>query len=84
MAKARKNPARFDHKNKQIILYKWFDEKTKNPRNPEFKILIGYTTNFPTYEIVVRDDISVKEGQEHYKGLTYEYMESKLFSYQAI
>ncbi len=83
MAKARKNPARFDHENHEIVLYKWFAEKSKNPRNPEFKMLISYTTNFPTYKIVIRDDINVKETQEHYKGLTYEYMETYIRKYES-
>lgn len=82
MAKTRKNPARFDHENHEIILYKWFAEKSKNPRNPEFKMLISFTTNFPTYKIVIRDDINVKEGQEHYRGLTYEYMETYIKKYE--
>lgn len=82
MAKVRKNPARFDHENHEIILYKWFAEKSKNPRNPEFKMLISYTTSFPTYKIVVRDDIDVNITQEHYKGLTYEYMETYIKKYE--
>ncbi len=82
MAKVRKNPARFDHENHEIILYKWFAEKSKNPRNPEFKMLISYTTSFPTYEIVIRDDIEVNSTQEHYNGLTYEYMKWYIGKYE--
>ena len=82
MAKVRKNPARFDHENHEIVLYKWFAEKSKNPRNPEFKKLISYTTSFPTYKIVVRDDIEVNVTQEHYNGLTYEYMKWYIEKYE--
>ena len=82
MAKARKNPARFVHENHEIILYKWFAEKSKNPRNPEFKMLVSYTTSFPTYKIVIRDDIEVNSTQEHYNGLTYEYMKWYIGKYE--
>ena len=82
MAKVRKNPARFDYENHEIILYKWFAEKSKNPRNPEFKTLISYTTSFPTYKIVIRDDIEVNVTQEHYNGLTYEYMKWYIGKYE--
>lgn len=69
MAKVRKNPARFDHENHEIVLYKWFAEKSKNPRNPEFKMLISYTTSFPTYKIVIRDDIEVNSTQDRVNEL---------------
>lgn len=37
-------------------------------------MLIKLTKDFPTYEIKIRDDIKEKKTQEHYKGLTYDYM----------
>ena len=82
MAVTRKIPARFAHENHEIVLYKWFAEKSKNPRNPEFKKLISYTTSFPTYKIVIRDDIEVNANQEHYNGLTYEYMKWYIEKYE--
>ena len=84
MAKTRKNPARFDHANKVIILYKWFDEKARNPKSKEFKMLVEYSKSFPTYEIVVRDDINTNSNQEHYKGLSYDYMREYIRRYEPI
>lgn len=82
MAKSRKIPAKFDHVNKQIILYKWFAEKAQYTKNKEYKTLIGFTADFPTYEVVIREDIDVNENQEHYKGLTYEYMKWYIGKYE--
>ena len=82
MAATRKTPARFDHINKQIILYKWFAEKAQYTKNKEYRTLIGFTKDFPTYEVVIRNDIDANRNQEHYKGLTYEYMERYIRKYE--
>lgn len=82
--KTRINPARFDHANNQIVLYKWFAEKAKNPKNKEFKILAGYIKSFPSYEVVVREDIKINGNQEHYEGLTYGYMREFIRRFEPI
>ncbi|MBQ2904009.1 MAG: hypothetical protein IJE48_06400 [Clostridia bacterium] len=84
MAKARKNPARFDHANNKIILYKWFDEKARSPKNKEFKMLVEYTRSFPTYKIEVREDINTNNNQEHYKGLSYDYMKEYIKRFEPV
>ncbi len=85
MAKSRKriNPARIDYANKQIILYKWFAEKAKNPKNKEYKMLVEYVKSFPNFEVVIREDINANSNQEHYKGLTYDYMREYIKRYES-
>ena len=82
MAKARKNPARIDYANKQIILYKWFAEKAKNPKNKEYKMLVEYVKSFPNFDVVIREDIIINDNQEHYKGLGYDYMREYIRRYE--
>ena len=82
MAATRKNPARIDYENKQIILYKWFAEKAKNPRNKEYKMLVEYVKNFPNFNVVIREDIEINSKQEHYNGLSYEYMKWYIEKYE--
>lgn len=86
MAKSRKNvnPARFDHANNRIVLYKWFSEKAKNPKSKEYKILIGYIKNLPNYEVVVRENIDTNSNQEHYKGLSYDYMKEYIKRFEPV
>lgn len=82
MAATRKNPARIDYENKQIILYKWFAEKAKNPRNKEYKMLVEYVKNFPKFNVIIREDIEINSKQEHYNGLSYEYMKWYIEKYE--
>lgn len=84
MAKSRKkvNPARIDYANKQIILYKWFAEKAKNPKSKEYKMLVEYVKSFPNFEVVIREDIKTNSNQEHYEGLTYDYMKEYIRRYE--
>ena len=84
MATTRKNPVRFDHAKHEIILYKWFEEKARYPENAEYKMLSDYMKTFPNYTIIVRKDIKKNTKQEHYKGLTYEYMETYIRKYEPI
>ena len=65
---------RIDYANNTIVLYKWFAEKAQNPANKEFRTLSKYIKNLPGFDVCVRADIKKKEGQEHYNGLTYDYM----------
>lgn len=74
MAKSKKFPAIIDHEKHEIILYKWFYEKSRHPKNTEFGMLVEYVKSFPTYTIRVREDIKKNPNQEHYNGLTYDYM----------
>lgn len=73
MAKANTG-VRIDYANNTIVLYKWFSEKAQNPANKEFHVLSKYMKNLPGFTVTVRPDIKKNEGQEHYNGLTYDYM----------
>lgn len=74
MAKTNKTGVRIDYANNTIVLYKWFSEKAQNPANKEFHVLSKYMKNLPGFTVTVRPDIKKNEGQEHYNGLTYDYM----------
>lgn len=74
MAKTNKTGVRIDYANNEIVLYKWFAEKAQSPANKEFHILSRYIKTLPGFSVCVRADIKKNEGQEHYNGLTYDYM----------
>lgn len=82
--KTRINPARIDHDKNEIVLYKWFAEKSKNPKSKEFKILTGYIMSLPNYKVVVRENIKTNSNQEHYEGLTYDYMKEYIRRFEPI
>lgn len=83
MAKTR-TPVKFDHVNNQIILYKWFEEKARYPKNKEYKMLADFIKSFPNYTVTVREDIKTNSKQEHYKGLSYEYMENYIKRFEPV
>lgn len=74
MAKTNKTGVRIDYANNEIVLYKWFAEKAQNPGKKEFHVLATYIKKLPGFSVCVRDDIKINTIQEHYKGLTYDYM----------
>ena len=82
MSTTRKIPVRFDHAKHEIILYKWFEEKARYPENAEYKMLSDYMKTFPNYTIIVRKDININTKQEHYNGLSYEYMKWYIEKYE--
>lgn len=47
-------------------------------------MLANYMRSFPNYTITVRKDIKKNAKQEHYKGLTYEYMKTYIRKYEPI
>ena len=74
MKKNDKAGIRVDYATNTIILYRGFAEKAKNPLSEEFAILSKYIKELPGFTVQVRSKIKKNESQEHYKGLTYEYI----------
>ncbi len=68
-----KNPIKLDLEKHCIIINRQFGIHASVIGSPEYKQLSEVKSNFPNFEIVIRT-IS-QPSSEHYKGLTYEYME---------
>lgn len=68
-----KNTLKLDHEKQQIIMDRTFAKKSENTRSDEYRHLQEVRRDYPLYT-VVRRQIRQKPNQEHYKGLTYDYM----------
>jgi len=62
---------------KTIEMTKAFAKAASNPRSEEYALLQRVLQDYPTYEEVIKE----KKSQEHYAGLTYEYMETYIMSH---
>ena len=65
---------------KTIEMTKAFAKAAANPRSEEYALLQRVRQDYPTYEEVTRT-IKKKKSQEHYAGLTYEYMEDYILTH---
>jgi hypothetical protein len=71
--KQAKTPIKVNFESHAIIVSRPFAIRAANPHSPEYQQLTNVQTHYPDYEIVVR---TIKQpSSEHYKGLTYAYME---------
>lgn len=52
---------------------KTFSKLAENARSEEYSILQSVRKDYPDY-IVTKREIKKNSAQEHYKGLTYDYM----------
>ena len=60
---------------KTIEMTKAFAKAASDPRSDEYALLQKVRNDYPTYSVVKRT-VKHKKSQEHYAGLTYEYMET--------
>lgn len=68
-----KNPIKVDFSKRVIVVSRPFSLRAGCPSSAEYFQLAEVQRSFPDYKIVVR---TIKKGNnEHYKGLTYAYME---------
>lgn len=67
------NYAKLDHKNHRIVMDRTFAKNAEVLGSDEYKMLQLCRRDYPTYT-VVRREIKKNTNQEHYHGLTYEYM----------
>ena len=72
MAKAT-SPMHLDFEKGLIILNSTFAKKARMIGSPEYNQFQKVHNEFPTFTIIQRQ-IKKKSDQEHYKGLTYDYM----------
>ena len=67
------NYAKIDHANRRIIMDRTFAKNSEIVGSVEYNQLQACRKDYPTYE-VVRREIRKNPTQEHYKGLTYDFM----------
>lgn len=67
------NYAKLDHKNRRIVMDKAFAKNADIVGTAEYNQLQACRRDYPTYS-VVRREIKKNPNQEHYKGLTYDFM----------
>lgn len=70
-----KNTLRVLHNKRQIVMDRTFDKLSQDPRSTEYALLQSVRRDYPSYA-VIRHTIKKNPNQEHYKGLTYAYMEN--------
>lgn len=68
-----KNSIKLNHEKGLIIMDKTFSKLAENARSKEYSILQSVRKDYPDY-IVTKREIKKNSAQEHYKGLTYDYM----------
>ena len=67
------NYAKLDHVNHRIVMDRTFAKNAEILGSDAYKMLQLCRQDYPTYT-VVRREIKRNTNQEHYRGLTYEYM----------
>lgn len=65
---------------KTIEMTKAFAKAAADPRSEEYALLQQVRRDYPRYKVTQRT-IKHKKSQEHYAGLTYEYMETYIMSH---
>ncbi len=65
---------------KTIEMTKAFAKAASDPRSDEYALLQQVRRDYPRYKVTQRT-IKHKKNQEHYAGLTYEYMENYIMNH---
>lgn len=68
------------HKKAVIEVNTTFAKMMENPFSDEYRLLQELRRDYPVYSVTLRQ-IKRNASQEHYRGLTYEYMESYIRKY---
>ena len=77
-----KNTVRLDHKDHRIVMDATFAKLSSNVRNAEYAILQSVRRDYPDYVVTTRQ-IKRNPSQEHYKGLTYDYMRDYINAHES-
>ena len=75
-----KNYIKLDHENRKIVMDRTFASKAELVGSEEYNLLQQCRRDYPTY-LVTRKTIKKKATQEHYRGLTYDYMKEYINKY---
>ena len=76
------NILKLDHSNSNIVMDRTFAKKAEIVGSREYLLLQDCRRDYPFYT-VTRRTINKKPDQEHYRGLTYEYMENYITAHDA-
>lgn len=74
------NGLKIVHEKNTIEMSKAFSKASGNPQSQEYVLLQRVRRDYPDYDLVTRS-IKKKASQEHYAGLTYDYMETYIMSH---
>lgn len=74
------NGLKIVHEKNTIEMSKAFSKASGNPHSQEYVLLQRVRRDYPDYDLVTRS-IKKKASQEHYAGLTYDYMETYIMSH---
>lgn len=75
------NTLKINHATRQLIMDRTFAKKSMDTRSEEFQHLQSVRAAYPDY-LVVRHQIRKKPNQEHYRGLTYDYMRDYICTHE--
>ena len=75
-----KNYMKLDHQNRKIVMDRTFSKNSEFVGSEEYNLLQQCRRDYPTYT-VTRKTINKKADQEHYRGLTYNYMRNYINKY---
>lgn len=76
------NTLKIDHATHRLIMDRTFAKKSMDTRSEEFQHLQSVRAAYPNYQ-VERRQIKKKPNQEHYKGLTYDRMQSYICTHES-
>ena len=76
-----KNTLKIDHKRGAIVMDRTFAKKAENTMSAEYAHLQSVRRDYPLYA-VRRREIKVNPNKEHWRGLTYQYMEDYIISHE--
>ena len=76
-----KNYMKLHHKNRKIVMDRTFAKNAEFVGSEEYNLLQQCRRDYPLYT-VTRKSINKKKDQEHYRGLTYEYMKKHINKYE--
>lgn len=77
-----KNYLKLDHQNRKIVMDRTFAKNSEIVGSDEYNLLQQCRRDYPTY-LVTRKTINKKADQEHYRGLTYTFMENYIKDHDA-
>lgn len=77
-----RNILKIDFSTKQIIMDRTFAKKSADTRSEEYAHLQRVRSDYPNFTVSTRT-CRKNENQEHYKGLTYEYMEHYILTHES-
>lgn len=77
------NVLRLNYEKQTIVMDRTFAKYAENTRSEEYAHLQQVRRDYPEYQVIMRH-IKRNSEMEHYKGLTYEYMEDYIMTHGSV